>query len=92
VRRCNAEAVDSRFRVNETKFMALIEAVRARGWAETAGDVTPGLGAIAITFNSPMGNAPLAVGCGGPTDQLLTRRDEVLAALSRFEGAFTAPD
>ena len=88
VRRCNAEAGEPRFRVNETAYLALMEQVRGRGWAETAGEVTPGLGAIAMTFVSPMGTAPLAVGAGGPMAQLATRREAVLAALRRFKAAF----
>ena len=91
VRRCNAEAEEARFRVNEGAFLTLLESVRARGWAETAGDVTPGLGVIAMTFVSPMGSAPLAVGAGGPVAQLALQRDGILEALRRFRAAFAEP-
>ena len=88
VRRCNAEAIEARFRVNETAFLSLIDGVRERGWAETDGDVTPGLGAIAMTFASPMGTAPLAVGAGGPSARVASQREAICQALRRFRAAF----
>jgi IclR family transcriptional regulator, KDG regulon repressor len=91
VRRCNAEAMEDRFKVSESSFMRLIRTVRARGYAETAGDVTPGLGAFAVTITSPMGSMPLAVGVGGPLPRIADRRAAIISALKEFQAAF-APD
>jgi IclR family transcriptional regulator, KDG regulon repressor len=87
-RRCNAEASEDRFKVREKEFLALIWEVRNRGYAATAGDVTPGLGAFAVAFASPMGRMPLAVGVGGPLGRISHRRDEIVAALADFRAAF----
>lgn len=84
VRRCNVEATEERFRVRETEFMRLIERVRRDGFATTEGDVTPGLGAVAVHYPSPMGGAPLALGVGGPIGRLGAKHDLVLAALADF--------
>jgi IclR family transcriptional regulator, KDG regulon repressor len=87
-RRCTAEATDDRFKVREAEFLTLIREVRDRGYAATAGDVTPGLGAFAVAFASPMGRMPLAVGVGGPLGRISHRRDEIIAALADFRAAF----
>jgi len=84
VRRCNAEAVSDRWRVREGDFLKLMRAVRAQGFATTAGDVTEGLGAIAVTFSSPMSRTPLAVGVGGPTAKIEADRDLIIKALRDF--------
>jgi IclR family transcriptional regulator, KDG regulon repressor len=91
VRRCNAEASAPRFRIGETAFLDLLGGVRARGHAETAGDVTPGLSAVAMAFASPMGAAPLAVGVGGPIGRLRAKKSRVLEALAEFRAAFGEP-
>ena len=84
VRRCNAEAQSDRWRVREGEFLELVRRVRAQGYATTAGDVTPGMGAIAITFTSPMSRTPLAVGVGGPLEQIQPKQDTILEALHSF--------
>jgi DNA-binding IclR family transcriptional regulator len=84
VRRCNAEAESERWRVRERDFLELMQTVRAQGFATTAGDVTPGLGAIATTFKSPMSRTPLAVGVGGPTAQIVAGREVIIEALRAF--------
>ena len=87
-RRCNGEATEDRFKVREAEFMELIARVRTRGYAETAGDVTPGLGAFAMAFRPPIGRAALAVGVGGPLERLAGRRTEITRALREFRRAF----
>lgn len=88
VRRCNAEAEEDRFRTPEPEFLALMAQVRRNGYAETAGDVTPGLGAIAVTIRSPMGQMPLAVGVGGPIAQVAVKKSIILDELREFQAAF----
>jgi IclR family KDG regulon transcriptional repressor len=87
-RRCNAEATQERFKVREAEFLQLIHEVRANGYAQTEGDVTPGLGAIAMTFTSPMGGMPLAVGVGGPISRMRRKRRLVIESIQRFREAF----
>ena len=88
VKRCNAEATEDRFRVKLRDFMKLIENTRRKGYSQTDGDQTPGLGAYAMTFPSPLGDMPLAVGSGGPMRFVDKRRDVILAALTEFRDAF----
>lgn len=90
VRRCNAEATEDRFKVRESDFMQLIAEVRLNGYATTDGDVTPGLGAVAMTFTAPMGGMPLAVGVGGPISRMRRKREAVIEALTRFKEGFEA--
>lgn len=91
VKRCNAEAPDERFKVKLPQFMRLIGETRVRGYGETAGDQTPGLGALAMTFPSPLGQVALAVGAGGPIQRVQKKKKLILAALGEFVGAFQAP-
>lgn len=88
VRRCNAEATEDRFIVQEAAFMQIIARVRQDGYAETRGEVTPGLGAIAVHIPSPIGHMPLAIGCGGAIQRLQARRDPTIAALVDFQARF----
>jgi DNA-binding IclR family transcriptional regulator len=84
LRRCNAEAESERWRVRESDFLELMRTIRAQGFATTAGDVTPGMGAIALTFTSPMSRTPLAVGVGGPIAQMEAEREAIVEALHAF--------
>lgn len=88
VKRCNAEASAERFRVKLPDFMKLIEAIRRKGYSETDGDQTPGLGAYAMAFPSPVGDTALAVGAGGPMRLVAKRRELILDALREFRRAF----
>jgi len=88
VRRCNAEATEERFKAREGEFLQLIAQVRANGYATTEGDVTPGLGAIAMTFIGPMGAMPMSVGVGGPISRMRRKRSMAIEALNRFKEAF----
>ena len=68
--------------------MKLVSQVRAQGFATTEGDVTPGLGAFAATFNSPMGGTKLAVGVGGPIPRIREKRALILESLMQFKLGF----
>ena len=87
-RRCNVEATEDRFKVRESEFLDLIRRVRGDGFATTEGDVTPGLGAIAVPLISPMGGASLALGVGGPIVRIRRKRATILQALAAFVGSF----
>lgn len=84
VRRCNAEAESERWRVRESEFLEMMRAIRAQGFAMTAGDVTPGMSAIAMTFTSPMSRTPLAVGVGGAIARIKADQDAIVEALHAF--------
>lgn len=88
IRRCNAEAAHSLEVVSERACLDEIGRVRRRGFAETSGRITPGVGAIAMTFKSPMGDQPLAVGVGGPLGPLQKGRDKLLLCIGKFASAF----
>ena len=88
VRRSNSETSVPDERVKEKDFLELMATVRERGWASTDGDVTPGLGAFAMTFTPPMGTTPLAVGAGGPSHTLARKRNMVIDALRAFQASF----
>lgn len=88
VRRCNAEATEDRFRVRLSDYLRLMECDRARGYSMTAGEIQPGVSAIAITISSPMGGAPLAVGLSAPIDEIERKKGLILEALAAFRASF----
>ena len=88
-RRCNAEAVDGRHRVDEAAFLKVIQQVRRQGYAETFGDWRLEHGAIAITVPSPVGDMPLGVGIGGSLDLLGRRREAIVDRLRGLTAEFT---
>jgi IclR family KDG regulon transcriptional repressor len=83
IRRCNAEATNSQFRVKETEYLKLIAEVRSNGFAETSGDISAGFGAIAIAMRSPLGGPPLAIGVGARINRLADKRLDIVAGLNR---------
>lgn len=89
VKRCNAEALETRYSVTLKDFMKIMEGVRRNGYAQTDGDQTPGMGAYAMVFPSPLGEMPLAVGAGGPMRFVSKRRELILESLRDFRDAFT---
>jgi IclR family KDG regulon transcriptional repressor len=91
VRRCNAEALDVRLKVRESDFLDMIAQVRSEGFAETRGDLTLGLGAIAVHIPAPIGQTPLAVGCGGAVESITAKRDAIIEALRDFQRNFPTP-
>ncbi len=85
IRRCNAEATEERFKVRESDCLDLLARTREDGYATTEGDITPGLGAVAMICSAPMGGMPLAVGVGGPIERMRRKREVVIEALTRFK-------
>lgn len=86
VRRCNAE-VEPDLRFNPAEFMAMMRDVRRNGYAETAGDMTPGYAAVAIAVDAPIGTIPIAVGVGAPSARTAEKKETILAALRTFKRA-----
>ena len=75
VRRCNAEA-ESRDRVEESEFMAIIEEVRRNGYAVTSGYFAPGRRSIAVPIlPSRTDRVPFGIGIAGPLDHIEAKRD-----------------
>jgi DNA-binding IclR family transcriptional regulator len=91
VRRCNAEAPEERLCVREDDFIAMMHRARTLGYAETNGDSVPTQSAFAVAIASPMGGTPLAVGVGGPTAKIHSKKDAVLSALNEFASRFGRP-
>jgi len=79
VRRINAEMPE--YRVEEQAFLALMADVRASGFGETAGDMIPGAGVVAVPLANPPGGSPMAVGIGGPLERFDEARRVELRAL-----------
>lgn len=82
VRRCNAEVMDERFRVDPAEFSRKIAQIRRDGYARTHGDMTAGYGAVAVAIPGPVGKIPIAIGAGGPIQRIEQKFDEILAALN----------
>ncbi|MGY3587534.1 IclR family KDG regulon transcriptional repressor [Bradyrhizobium sp. USDA 4341] len=90
IRRCNAEATEPRFRVKETTYLDLIAADRRNGYAETAGDISLGFGAIAVAVPSPLGGTPLAIGAGARVERIAQKREAIILGLRRAASLIAA--
>ena len=87
IRRCNAEADDERWKASETRVIEVVQQARRDGYAQTHGDATPGLSAIALHLRSPTGVAPLAVGCVADTETMAIKRDKALRLLQDLQAS-----
>jgi IclR family transcriptional regulator, KDG regulon repressor len=92
VRRCNAEATESRSRVNEVTFMAVIDEVRRNGYAVTTGYVSPGRRSIAVPVPSRAGRVLFGIGVAGPIDRIEAKRQQILQGLRAFQAAVLQSD
>jgi len=81
--RCNAEAPHERLQIPATAFMSIIEEIRRQGFAQTAGDMTPSFGGIAVAVPGPLGMMPMAIGAGVPLERMELKRDKIAGALQR---------
>jgi len=91
VRRNNADVKEDFQRVNEAEFMRELGRIRARGYAETNGNMTPGASVLAMAVPVEAGAMPLALGVGGPTERIEKRREELLALMRRYLTSAGAP-
>jgi IclR family KDG regulon transcriptional repressor len=87
VRRCNAEA-ETRFRVTERSFMAIIKEVRRDGYATSTRYYLPGLHSIAVAVQSPTGSSvPFGISFIGPIDRIKSKHDLIAKRLLAFQAA-----
>jgi IclR family KDG regulon transcriptional repressor len=84
VRRANVEADDPHHRVSESDLLPILETIRSKGYAETAGTQEPDLGAFAIAVASPMDATPLAVSVSLPIERMVAKREMILEQLFWF--------
>jgi IclR family transcriptional regulator, KDG regulon repressor len=89
VRRSNAEAEAPHFRVGESEMLRVVDEVRRRGFAETAGTQSPNLGGFAVALLSPLDATPLAVSVSLPIERIAARRAIILEGLFRLREQFS---
>ncbi len=88
VKRCNAEVSEDRRRIGRAELQQIISDVRRSGYARTSGARRLGTGAIAMTFELPSTNIPLAVGVGGYVQNLERKHKLIVRSLREFKQAF----
>lgn len=86
VRRNNADAEEPEQRVPENEFLNDIEVIRAQGYAESRGRMTPGANVIAMLVAGDDAGPRLGIGIGGPTTRLDERRDLIISVMRRHLG------
>ncbi len=88
MKRCNSEAAEERLKVSRSEFMRIMAETRQKGYGESNGEQTPGLGAYAVTFRLPTSSMHLAVGVGGPLARIKRRERFLIRALEEFRYSF----
>jgi IclR family KDG regulon transcriptional repressor len=86
MRRCNAE-LESRFRVGESSFLALVQEVRRNRYATLTGNFIPGLMSIAVVVQSRMGSVPFGITFIGPIDRMKAKQALIVQRLLAFQTA-----
>ncbi len=81
VHRCNAEASEDRLRIGASDFLAIIARIRADGYAQTRGDITPEFGAYAVAVPGPPSLTPMSLGVGIPLTRHEAKHAASIAAL-----------
>lgn len=87
VRRSNAELAED-LHVNLGDLMRQIEDVRRLGYAESNGEMSPGLSVIAVPLPPLVGNIPMAVGVGGNSVRIREKKEQILSTLTNLQGQF----
>lgn len=90
VQRANAEALDPRHKIDVRTFMSNLEPIRAKGYAETAGEVREGIATIAMPTPPLVGRSPMAVAVAGRVDRIQEKKPLILRELARFVDTLTA--
>ena len=90
LRRVNAEEPIAANRVKEGELMKEIEKIRAFGFAETSGTMTPGGGVISTLLDLPEG-PPMGVGVGAPIERLEQTRDHIMTVLDKYRTQISLP-
>jgi len=86
VRRVNSEEPVAKYRVKEAAFVAEIDEIRSQGYAETHGDMISGASVVARLMPRASGEAPMAIGIGGPLDRIEAEKEKMLDVLSLYLG------
>jgi len=81
VRRNNADGSHVPAQFRETAVIQEMEAIRQRGFSETRGRTTPGANTIGMLVRSSGKQSLLAIGIGGPTDRMDSKRQQIIDAL-----------
>lgn len=85
VRRCNLMVENENLRYSPAKFLEIIHEVRRLGYAQTAGDMTPGKAVLAVALPSVVGQMPMAVGLGATIRWLNARKENIIAELMSYQ-------
>jgi len=83
-RRANAQETDAACKVAVPELLADIARCRERGWAESRGRVVAGRNVIAVALPPVPGQMDLAIGLGGPEEEIDRQRDEIVDHLRRI--------
>lgn len=78
--RINADE-DASNRMTVRDLLHELDLIRVHGYALTSGTVNPQTGVIAVQLPTPPGQPPMALGIGGPTQDIEKRKDELLELL-----------
>ena len=78
--RINAEEEASN-RLTVRDLLHELDLIRVHGYAFTLGTVNPHTGVIAVQLPTPPGHPPMALGIGGPVQDMEERKDELLHLL-----------
>ena len=90
LRRVNSEETVAANRTKESDLLDEIEKIRAFGFAETSGSMTPGGGVIATLLDIPEG-PPMGVGVGAPIERLEKNRDHIRKVLDKYRTQISVP-
>ncbi|MBC9175897.1 IclR family transcriptional regulator [Pseudoroseomonas ludipueritiae] len=81
LRRANAEEPDPALRFRQGAFLADLRRSRARGWTESAGSMVPGQSVLAMPLPPLQDQPPLAIGLGGPLEDVESHREDLVRSL-----------
>lgn len=87
--RANDETTDPKLKVSTPDLLRELAEVRERGYAETSGLVTDGIGVLAMPMQPLHGQSPIAVAVGGPIEKIQEKKIRILEELNKFVVAFT---
>ncbi|MFC7554668.1 IclR family transcriptional regulator [Pseudoroseomonas wenyumeiae] len=92
LRRANAEERDPALRLRQNVFLADLRRSRARGWTESAGSMVPGQSVLAMPLPPLQDQPPLAIGLGGPLDDVEDHREVLVQNLKEVCAALATVD
>ncbi len=91
-RRTNLEVQSNHLVLSEAFVLQKVKEARKLGFAMTDGDMTPGAGSISITLPIPIGQKPLAISVGGPSNRIAEKRGKILDCLFTLRDKFSVCD